>query len=108
MFRKDNVMIFKNIKFDKKPYGGWTSKTFLGGDMEISIVGGLHCYSTPREDLDDPFSYSKYEIAVFKNGEFTREFFDDGNHNDDVMGWVSPEEILTLIEKIQNGFIWQS
>lgn len=102
-------MIFENIKFDKKLYGGWRSKTFLGGDLEISIVAGSHCYSTPREDLDDPFSYTKYEIAVFRNGEFTQEFFDDGDHNDgDVMGWVSPEEILTLIKKIQNGFIRQS
>ena len=41
---------------------------------------------------------------TFKDGEFTREFF-DSDHYDDVMGYVNKEQILSLISKIQKIMI---
>ena len=94
-------MEIKTLKFNEKPYGGWSSRVKVNDTIEVSIVAGKFAYSTPREDLDDPYSYSSYEVAVFKDGEFTREFFED-DHNDDVLGWVPVKEVETLLDKIKD------
>lgn len=95
-------MEFKEIKFNKNELGAWQSKLSLTDDVTMSIVASDFAYSTPRSILDDPFKYERYEIAIFKGGDFTREFF-DGDHPDDVMGYVTKERILKIINQIQNG-----
>lgn len=97
----ENDMKVKDLNFKEKPYGGWSARVKVTEDIELSVVAGQFAYSSPREDLTDPHEYTAYEIAVFKNGEFTQEFFDDPN--DDVVGWVSPEEIESLYNKIKNN-----
>lgn len=93
-------MKVKELKFNEKPYGGWSSRVKVSDDIEMSIVAGKFAYSTPREDLSDPHEYTQYEVAVFKDGEFTREFFDEDY--DDVLGWQSVEEIESLFTKIKS------
>ena len=96
-------MTFEELKFIEKPHGfGWVSRTPLSDGVEVSVVAGKYAYCEPREELNDPMDYSLYEIAVFKDGEFTREYFDEG-HSDDVLGYVDKETIVNIINKIQNG-----
>lgn len=92
-------MKFQDLTFTKNDMGGWYSRTDLGNNIQLSVVAGEFPYSTPRENLSDPYSYSKYEIAIFRDGEFTKDFFDP-DHNDDVMGWVDKTEIESIIKKI--------
>ena len=96
-------MTFEDLKFIEKPHGfGWVSRTSLNNGIEVSVVAGKYAYCNPREDLTDPTEYSLYEMAIFKDGEFTREYFDE-DHGDDVLGFVDKETIVSIINKIQNG-----
>ena len=94
-------MTFENLKFIQDNMGTWRCRQDING-YEISVVGGEFVYSSPRTNLSDPYEYSQYEIAIFKDGEFTREFF-DSDHYDDVMGYLTKEQILSLISKIQKS-----
>jgi hypothetical protein len=94
-------MTFEDLTFEKDEMGTWRCRENIN-NYEVSIVAGNYVYSTPRENLSDPNDFSEYEIAIFKDGEFTREFF-DSDHYDDVMGYVTKEEINSLISKIQKS-----
>lgn len=94
-------MTFEDLTFAKDEMGTWRCRENIN-NYEVSIVAGKYVYSTPRENLSDPNDFSEYEIAIFKDGEFTREFF-DSDHYDDVMGYVTKEEINSLISKIQKS-----
>ena len=94
-------MTFEDLTFVKDKMGTWRCRENIN-NYEVSIVAGEYVYSTPRENLSDPNDFSEYEIAIFKDGEFTREFF-DSDHYDDVMGYVNKEQILSLISKIQKS-----
>jgi len=94
-------MTFDDLTFVKDGMGTWRCRENIN-NYEVSIVAGKYVYSTPRENLSDPNDFSEYEIAIFKDGEFTREFF-DSDHYDDVMGYVNKEQILSLISKIQKS-----
>ena len=68
-------------------------------NWEISVSAGSGIYSTPKEDLKDPESFSSFEIAIFnQNGDFaTSEVL---QIDDDVAGWQSREDINNIIEMI--------
>ena len=95
-------MTIKEIQFETHQAGGWKSKTNIKDNIDISIVCGQFFYCSPRVNLQSPLEYDSYEIAIFKDGVFTKEFFDE-NHGDDVMGFVSGEEITSLINKIKKS-----
>ncbi len=95
-------MTIKEIKFEPHQAGGFKSKTNIKDNIDISIVCGQFFYCSPRVNLSDPLEYDSYEIAIFKDGEFTREFFDEF-HGDDVIGYISEDEITSLINKIKKS-----
>jgi len=93
-------MELKNIKFQEKPYGGWSARVPFPNGLEVSIVAGQFAYSSPRENLSNPQEYEMYEVAVFKDGDFTREFFVDAY--DDVLGYQNVTEVENLLSKIES------
>lgn len=95
-------MTVNEMKFEPHQSGGWKSKTKVKDNVEISIVCGEFFYCSPRQNLPSPLNYNSYEVAVFRDGEFTREFF-DSDHCDDVIGWLSIDDIASLINKIKKS-----
>ena len=85
IFKDNNFMINAHHVFDN--------------NWEISVSAGSGIYSTPKEDLKDPESFSSFEIAIFnQNGDFaTSEVL---QIDDDVAGWQSREDINNIIEMI--------
>jgi len=96
------AMNFNNIIFKPKPLGGFSSKTHFKNGYTLSVVCGAFAYCTPREDLDSPDKHSSFEIAIWDDKEnwVTKRFFPD--HHDDVVGWLSREEINDLMDRISN------
>lgn len=97
------IMTFEKLKFTERPDSfGWVSRTHIGDNIEVSVVAGTFAYSSPREKLSNPFDYTLYEMAVFKDGEFTREFYDE-DPGDDVLAYVDKETIVSVINKIKQS-----
>ncbi len=94
-------MKFSDIIFKPHPYAGWKSRTFFPNGFELSVVAGESMYCSPRKNLESPYDYECYEIAVFdSDGEFcTKQFLGDG-YADDVLGWQTREEIESLMKTI--------
>ena len=80
--------------------GGISSSLSFNNGFEISIVAGPGKYSSPKDEGDSPDDFSSFEVAIFNpQGDWaTKDFFPD--HNDDVIGWQSREDINNLIKKI--------
>jgi len=92
------MQTFNNIQFFKRPFGGIMGKLKLN-EVELSVVAGNGMYSLPRENFDDESLFSKFEVAVLRDGNFvTKEFFP--NHHDDVLGWQTRNDIDELIKII--------
>ena len=91
---------FKDLKFEKKWNGVGSHHTFDNG-ITLSVQAGIGIYSTPRENHSSAEDYSSFEIAMWdKDGEWVTQDIVPG-HNDDVVGYVSREnidEIISLIE----------
>ena len=91
---------FKDLKFEKKWYGVGAHHKFDNG-ITISVQAGEGIYSTPREDHLSEDDYSSFEIAMWdEKGEWITQDIVPG-HNDEVVGWVSREnidEIISIIE----------
>ncbi len=92
---------FKDLKFKKKWHGVGSNHTFDNG-ITLSVQAGSGIYSTPREDHSSADDYSSFEIAIWdKNGEWiTQDII--SNHDDDVKGWVSRDEIDEIISIIKS------
>ena len=95
-------MNFSNIIFKPRDVGGFTSTTHFKNGYTLSVVCGSFAYCTPREDLDSPDKHSSFEIAIWDDKEnwVTKRFFPD--HHDDVVGWLSRDEINDLMDRISN------
>ena len=93
-------MEFKDLMWSNWQYGVSSSPKFDNG-FELSIVAGPCKYSSPNNVGDSPDDFSSFEVAIFNpQGDWaTKEFFPD--HNDDVIGWQSREDINNLMDKIQ-------
>ena len=91
---------FKDLQFEKK-WGGVGSHYTFDNGITLSVQAGIGNYSTPREDHSSADDYSSFEIAMWdKDGEWVTQDIVPG-HNDDVVGYVSREnidEIISLIE----------
>ena len=95
-------MKFTDLKFEPHPRGGFGSHTEINGHV-LSVQCGQRNYCDPREDLDSPEDYASFEIAIWEatgDREWCTQRFTDTD--DDVMGWVSREEIEKIIENILN------
>ena len=95
-------MKFTDLKFEPHTLGGFGSHTEINGHV-LSVQCGRRNYCSPREDLNSPEDYAAFEIAIWESGGdrewCTQRFTSDG---DDVLGWVSREEIEKIIENILN------
>ena len=100
--RKKKMKVFKDLVFHPNHSGGINSRTKFDNGFEISVIAGEMAYSTPREDKDNPDDFSSFEIAVFdpQGNWATKEFFPD--HHDDVIGWLSRDEINDLMLLVRN------
>ena len=96
------MLVFKDLEFKERPFGGVGAHHAFDNGFEISVQAGSFNYSTPREDKDSPDDFASFEVAVMDNqGEFViKKFVPD--HYDDVLGWQDRGEINTLMLLIQN------
>ena len=94
---------FTDLEFKEKPFGmGIHARMNFSNGYELSVVAGEYCYSNPRRDFNSPDDYHEFEVAVFKDGDFTRELYPD--HTDDVLGWQTRAQINTLMWQLQTGW----
>ena len=70
------------------------------GNPEISLTENKLPDKLSVIENNSPDDFSSFEVAIFNpQGDWaTKEFFPD--HNDDVLGWQSREDINNLIKKI--------
>jgi hypothetical protein len=93
-------MKFTDLKFEPHPLGGFGSHTEINGHV-LSVQCSQRNYCDPREDLDSPEDYASFEIAIWEatgDKEWCTQRFTD--IDDEVIGWISREEIEEIIEKI--------
>ena len=82
---------FKDIEFKQNPMGadfGIVSRTQFDNGYEVSVVKSEYTYGG---------SNGLYELAVFKDGEICY----DTPITDDVIGYLRPEDVTDVMEKIQ-------
>jgi len=93
------MLVFKDLEWRSWQDGVAATQKFDNG-FELSIVAGPGKYSSPKDKSNSPDDFSSFEVAIFNpQGDWaTKEFFPD--HNDDVLGWLSREDINNLIKKI--------
>jgi len=60
---KQKKFNFDSLNFTKKD-NGWATTYDFGEDVTFSIIAGKSTYSTPREYLEDPMGYEKYEVML--------------------------------------------
>ena len=96
-------MNFHNIIFKRNDgLGGFRSRTHFTNGLSLSVSAGSGIYSNPREDRSSINQFLTFEIAVFDADDnfITKTFFPDGH--DDVVGWLSRDEINDLMNRISN------
>ena len=82
---------FNDIVFKTNPMGadfGIVSRTEFDNGYEVSVVKSPHSYGGDK---------GLYELAVFKDGEITYAT----PITDDVIGYLRPEDVTDVMEKIQ-------
>jgi len=82
---------FKNIIFKSNPMGeeyGIVSRTQFDNGYEASVVKSKYTYGGDK---------GLYELAVFKDGEICY----DTPITNDVIGYLRPEDVTDVMEKIQ-------
>lgn len=94
-------MTFDDLKFEIKNDGMWKSKTLING-LILSIIAGEFAYSTPNVNLKNIDDYHRFESAVMdEDGNlYTRKI--RTRLLDDVIGYMTREEINELIIEIEN------
>ena len=90
---------FKDLLFREHPNGnGFQSVMEFENGYGVSIVCGAFAYCSPRKNLYAASMYEKYEVAVLKDGELCY----DTPITDDVLGYLTPEEVSSVMEQVQN------
>ena len=82
---------FIDIVFKANPMGddfGIVSRTQFDNGYEVSVVKSPYTYGGDK---------GLYELAIFKDGEITYAT----PITDDVMGYLRPEDVTDVMEKIQ-------
>ena len=86
-------------------FNQWNGSIKIRGRYRLSIQAGSYVYSIPKDVLDSPDDYLKYEIAILdeEKREFVQfsAFVDGVSDYQQVLGWKSLDEIL----EIANSFI---
>lgn len=96
----------RDLFYTHEAGGGWRARWKANEHYELSIVAGEYFYSSPRRDLDDPMSYTEYEVAVIDAGGLCappEEFAGDFEPGESpVAGWMKPERIMELWSVLKN------
>ena len=82
---------FKDLEFKPNPMGnefGIVSRIVLDNGYEVSVVKSEYSYGGDK---------GLYELAIFKNGEICY----DTPITNDVIGYLRPEDVTDVMEKIQ-------
>jgi hypothetical protein len=82
---------FKDIEFKTNPMGadfGIVSRTKLDNGYEVSVVQSQYTYGGDK---------GLFELAVFKDGEICY----DTPITNDVIGYLRPEDVTDVMEKLQ-------
>lgn len=97
---------FADLEFKKSVDGSLKAQMELGRGIIVSVIAGLGAYSQPRESGLKVEDYTSFECALLKRDIVegylnfaTQDWVHDAN--DDVLGYVSREEITDLMEKVQ-------
>ena len=94
------MMKFKDLEFEKTYNGVGAHHKFDNG-ITISVQAGEGIYSTPRENLTSPNSYSSFEVALWdESGEWiTQDFV---KTDDVVVGWQTKDNIDAIMMAVQS------
>ena len=91
---------FKDLKFTKRFDGVGSLHKFDNG-ITLSVVAGVGRYCTPRESHPSADSYSSFEVGIWgKDGRWLTQDIVP-NHDNDVIGWQSREDINEIISLIK-------
>ena len=93
-------MTFKDLEFEKTYNGVGAHHKFDNG-ITISVQAGEGIYSTPRENLTSPNSYSSFEVALWdESGEWITQNF--AKTDDAVVGWQTKDNIDAIMMEVQS------
>ena len=92
---------FNDIKFKKHPNGdGIVGNLVINGNT-LSVIAGSWFYCFPKKNFKSPDLFTAFEIAVWdQDGNFITDKFFDDDHDNDVRGWLSRDDINHLILKL--------
>jgi hypothetical protein len=82
---------FKDIQFKSNPMGaeyGIVSRTQFDNGYEVSVVKSPHSYGGDK---------GLYELAIFKDGDICY----DTPITDDVIGYLRPEDVTDVMERVE-------
>lgn len=97
-------MNFNDLVFEERPWDdGIQAKHEFSNGTRISVVAGEFAYCEPRKNLKGPNEYKSFEIAVLEGDQFTTHKYFKRVLGDDVVGYMTKEEISALLEAIENG-----
>ena len=100
---------FNDLKFQKHPYSkGWAGSKIFDNGYRLSVTCGESMYCTPKSNLPNPGDYTSFEVAVLDpdNEWATKKLIT--NAPDDIIGWMSREqitELMEIIETIENIYV---
>lgn len=100
---KQNKFDFNNLKFEQINEGGekfWRGVHNFGENVIFSIVMGKYQYSTPREYIEDPMKYEKYEVML-GHPEINHPQEIGIMENTMVFPYVTKEEITEYARKVE-------
>ena len=94
------MMKFKDLKFEKTYNGVGAHHKFDNG-ITISVQAGEGIYSTPKENLTSPNSYSSFEVALWDESRewITQDFV---KTDDVVVGWQTKDNIDAIMMAVQS------
>jgi hypothetical protein len=93
---------FNDLKFKKHPLSkGWAGFHIFENGYRISVTCGETMYCTPKSNLPNPGDYTSFEVAVLDDDSVfvTKNLVT--NTPDDIIGWVSREQITELMQHIE-------
>ena len=97
---------FNDIQFTTHPNGYGIAGILAVNDFTISVIAGPGYYSFPKQDFKSPDKFTSFEVSVWDNdGKFVTQDLYPG-HENDVIGWLSKDDINDLILKLETQKAW--
>ena len=100
---------FADLEFKVRRDESQQAQMDLGRGLIISVIAGQSAYSNPRENGLSIEDYSSFECALLRRDNIegylnfaTLDWVPDAG--DDVLGYVSREEITDLMQRVQEVY----